>query len=306
MARVVAVRRRRTTWRRLGLGLATVLGLGRRGYFLPYRYAGAVPDISACPPYRAVEAHFAARGPAFAAALDALAEYADALRSIGTPRRGSRARWDQDWFPRLDAALAYLMVRRHRPRRLIEIGSGHSTRFVALAARDGGLDTAITAIDPAPRADLAGAGITLRREIVQRTGLGPFRALGPGDMLMVDSSHILMPGSDVDVALNAILPLLPAGALVHFHDIFLPDDYPAAWAWRGYNEQTAIASLLGSGYEVLFASHYVATRMAGAVASSVAGSLPLVAGAHESGLWLRKTGPVSHHGEMTSRDADRA
>ena len=44
-----------------------------------------------------------------------------------------------------------------RPRRILEVGSGHSTRFLAQAVADGGLDCAITCIDPQPRADLAPA-----------------------------------------------------------------------------------------------------------------------------------------------------
>ena len=32
--------------------------------------------------------------------------------------------------------------------------------------------------------------------------------------------------------------------LLHVHDIFLPDPYPAAWDWRGYNEQAAVAPLI--------------------------------------------------------------
>ena len=38
---------------------------------------------------------------------------------------------------------------------------------------------------------------------------------------------------------------------------------------------------------MVFASHYVATRMAGELSRSVAGRLPLVDGAIESSLWLR-------------------
>ncbi len=111
-------------------------------------------------------------------------------------------------------------------------------------------------------------------------------------MLSIDSSHILMPGSDCDFLFGRVLPALPAGTLVHIHDVFLPDDYPADWDWRGYNEQLAVLQLiLGSGWELLFACHYVATRMASDVARSVAGGLPLGAGAHESSLWLRKTAP---------------
>jgi hypothetical protein len=98
-----------------------------------------------------------------------------------------------------------------------------------------------------------------------------------------------MAGSDVDLVLNTILPALPAGALIHFHDIFLPDDYPADWAWRGYNEQQAVGPLITSGaYELLFASRYVATAMADRLATGILAELPLVAGALESSLWLRK------------------
>ena len=71
--------------------------------------------------------------------------------------------------------------------------------------------------------------------------------LAPGDVLSIDSSHILMPGTDVDILLNRVLPALPAGVLVHIHDVFLPDDYPPAWSWRGYNEQLGVAALVQGG-----------------------------------------------------------
>jgi len=35
-------------------------------------------------------------------------------------------------------------------------------------------------------------------------------------------------------------------------------------------------------------SHYAISRMAGTIADSIVASLPLVAGAHESSLWLEK------------------
>ncbi len=99
-----------------------------------------------------------------------------------------------------------------------------------------------------------------------------------------------MPGSDVDLIVNDILPRLAAGVLIHVHDVFLPEPYPAAWRWRGYNEQLAIAALLGSGaYEPLFASAYAARFLGPEIAASVVAQLPLVPGAHESSLWLRKS-----------------
>ena len=98
-----------------------------------------------------------------------------------------------------------------------------------------------------------------------------------------------MPGTDVDMLLNRILPSLPAGVYVHIHDIFLPDPYPADWEWRGYNEQQGVAPLMtGGGWRVEFASHYAVTRMADRVTGGVLGRLALKPGAREASLWLKK------------------
>src|SRR5262245_31183128 len=83
--------------------------------------------------------------------LSLIEGHARELEAIG-PDAPPAPRWNQDWFPRLDAAAAYAMVRALRPKRIVEVGSGHSTRFLARAVADGGLDTRITAIDPEPRA----------------------------------------------------------------------------------------------------------------------------------------------------------
>ncbi len=279
-----------TSLRRLGFGLSTVTGLARRGFFIPYRLADTLPPGGGRDVAPVIGTWFGLHEAAFTARLAGLAEHAEALAALTGP--APEPRWRQDWFPRLDGAVAYAMVRDLRPRRIVEIGSGHSTRFLARAVRDGGLDTAIATIDPAPRADLAGVSVTLHRTVLQQAPAAPFDALDDGDFLFVDSSHVLVPGSDVDFLIGRILPRLPAGVVLHFHDIFLPDDYPAAWGWRGYNEQGAVAALMtGGGFMPLFASHYVATRLASAVAESVAGRLPLPDGAVESSLWLRKLVP---------------
>jgi predicted O-methyltransferase YrrM len=181
------------------------------------------------------------------------------------------------------------MVRRFAPRRIVEVGSGHSTRFLARAAADGATGTKLTAIDPAPRATLAGLPIEQLRVRVQDAGDAPFARLESGDFLFVDSSHKMEPGSDVQLLLEHVLPTLPAGVLVHFHDIFLPGDYPKAWAWRRYSEQEAVAKLLpGSGYSVLFASAWILAQRQRVVETGVLGRLPLVPGAIESSLWLLK------------------
>lgn len=267
-------------WRRWALGLATLSGAGR-GYFIPYRYAG----VSLAPAsYPALEPLFRAAEPDFVSRLDEAARYLPELRAFcGT--RPPAPRFEQDWFPRLDAAIAYTLIRTRRPQRIVEIGSGHSTRFMARAIADEALGTRLTAIDPAPRAGLAGLAVEWLRRPLQEVGPEPFAALSAGDMLFVDSSHILMPGSDVDIVLNWLWPQLPAGVLVHIHDIVLPDAYPAAWVWRGYNEQNALAGVLGSS-RLLWSSHWLATRQSAEVVRSGLETLPLMPGALETSLWL--------------------
>ena len=274
--------------RRLAFGLATLAGRTPRGFFIPYRYAGQIPPQPERDAYAALLGLFEACEPAFAGLLSRMDAHGEALRAIG-PDAPPEPRWNQDWFPRLDAAATYALVRDTRPARIVEVGSGHSTRFMCRAVRDGGLATQVTAIDPAPRASIEGLPARFMRTTLQEAGDEAFAPLAAGDVLFIDSSHILMPGTDVDHLFNAVLPRLPAGVLVHIHDVFLPDAYPAEWAWRGYNEQLAVATLVhGGGYDLLWASRYVATRMAKQVAAGVAGSLPLKAGAHEASIWLRK------------------
>ena len=276
--------------RRLAFGAATLAGRPK-GFFIPYRYAAGarLPDGG----YPALAPLFDARRASFARGLAAVESFADALRAIGAGAAPA-PRWNQGWFAPLDAAAAYMMVRTRKPPRIVEIGSGHSTRFLARATADGGLATEITAIDPAPRATLEGLPIRFIRATLQdwiatrSNGLASVAALRPGDFLFIDSSHVLMPGTDVDLLLNRVWPMLPAGVVVHFHDVFLPDDYPPAWLWRGYNEQLAIAPLLHAN-EIVFASRYIVTRMAGDYARNVVARLPAFPGALPSSLWLVKS-----------------
>jgi predicted O-methyltransferase YrrM len=265
------------------MGLTTLLGLKPQGFFIPHQHADrAVPGG-----YPALDARFAARTGAF---LDLLAEIESWAAHLLTMRGPAPApRFDQDWFPRLDAAAAYAIVRRTRPRCIVEVGSGHSTRFLARAIADGGLATSLTCIDPAPRASLEDLAVHWLPLLLQDAPQTCFIGLRPGDVLFIDSSHVLMPGSDVDRLLNQILPVLAPGTIVHVHDIFLPDPYPEDWTWRGYNEQSAIAAMLqGEAYELLFASHYVVSRHGDRLARGALAKLPHRDSAFESSLWLQK------------------
>ena len=278
------------------MGLATVSGLARRGWFIPHRYADTLAAAGSNPTYRPLLDRFDACRPSFLDVLAAIDRHAPALQAIAT-ESGRTApgipnpRFDQGWFATLDAAAAYALVRELAPRRIVEIGSGHSTRFLARALHDAGGDGRILSIDPAPRAAIENLAprVSFDRRTVQHLDETRFRDLQAGDVLFVDSSHILMPGSDCDHLFNRILPLLPSGAIVHIHDIFLPDDYPPQWAWRNYNEQQGVAPMLSSGgWTPLFASHYVRTRAAEAVQGAVVARLPRHPAAIDASLWLRK------------------
>ena len=270
----------RGRWRRLKLGLPTVLGLKPRGWFIPHRYAPLLPPPGAQPPYPAIERLFEEHADQFAAVLDAVDARAESLESC-------KAMFEQSWFPSLDAAVAYALVRERKPRHIIEVGSGHSTRLLSKAV--GGVGE-ILAIDPAPRADIAGLpGVRVKSSTLQAAPDGVFDSLVQGDVLFIDSSHILMPGSDVDILLNRVLPRLPSGTLIHIHDIFLPFDYPAIWGWRAYNEQQGVVPLLTSGaFRPLFSSVWAERRMADRLAASVISRLPRPPDALPASLWLEK------------------
>jgi len=270
-------------WRRLRLGLNTMIGSRPGGFFIPYRHAGSV----APGPYPALEPLFAAAMPDMLLWLERIEGLGERLGSFAGPPPAPR--WTQDWFPRLDGAALYTIVRHHRPGRVVEIGSGHSTRFIAQAVADGGFACTITCIDPEPRAAVAQLPVTLRRRLWSAADTDVTRELQAGDVLLIDSSHVAVPGSDVDQLLNTVLPGLATGVLVHLHDIFLPDRYPVDWTWRGYNEQVAVGCLLqGGGYAVRLASHYLATRHRSRLAGGLVGQLPFSPGALECSLWLEK------------------
>lgn len=272
-----------TTLRRLRFGLATLAGLPR-GWFIPHRYA---VDVSVPSTYRALTPVFEAATPRMLALLAEAARFMPEFGRFGGAPPSPR--FEQDWFPRLDAAIAYTLMRRQRPVNVVEVGSGHSTRVLARAIADAHLTTRFTAIDPAPRADLAGLPIDLVRAPFQKAPRDAIEHLGAGDFLMIDSSHVLMPGSDVDLLFNDVMARLPVGALVHVHDVFLPDSYPAAWKWREYNEQNALVGMLAmGGWKLVWSSRWVATRLAAELAASPLAALPLPDGAFETSLWMER------------------
>lgn len=172
---------------------------------------------------------------------------------------GVSPEWDNPFFTGMDARAAYAVVRELAPARVVEIGSGNSTRFVRRAVTDGGLDTRIVCIDPVPRRSIRGVADEIREESVLETPIDVFRRLERGDVLFFDGSHLSFHGSDVTHFFLRVLPELRPGVLVHVHDIFLPWDYPPHFDERHYNEQYVLAAfLLGNrDWKPLIPVHYL-------------------------------------------------
>lgn len=89
-----------------------------------------------------------------------------------------------------------------------------------------------------------------------------FQKLKENDILFIDSSHVLKTGSDVQYEYLEILPRLNKGVLVHFHDIFLPAEYPQKWILEDHkfwNEQYLLQAFLAfnDSFEILWAGSYM-------------------------------------------------
>lgn len=260
------------------MGLATLLGRPQ-GFFSPYRFASTVPEAA----YPELEEIFRQSENKFAQVLNQISDHIDRLAEMNGPP--PLPRWNQYWFPRLDGAATYAIVRDAQPKRVVEVGSGHSTRMLAQACADSG-GAEITCIDPAPRAALRGLAVSWRERVLCAEDFSLFKTLERGDIAFFDSSHLLWPGTDVDMMLNRILPALAPGVLIHIHDITLPDPYPRSWEWRGYTEQQGLGGwIVGQGTELVFSSQYALTRMK---AAQRLDAIPIPEGALETSLWLRK------------------
>ncbi len=135
-------------------------------------------------------------------------------------------------FPAVDALTTYLMVRDLRPARYVEVGSGLSTWYAWRAAATNGRDgrpCEMTCVDPFPTGrlrDLADPAVRTVVSRVEATDLGLFEALGAGDVLFIDSTHVLKLGGDVAFLFLDVLPRLRPGVVVHVHDVHFPYNTP--------------------------------------------------------------------------------
>lgn len=166
-----------------------------------------------------------------------------------------------------DPYVLYALVRELGPRRVVEVGSGFSTLVTARALRENG-GGELVCVEPYPRPfvprAVEGLGHLIRRP-VQEVGLDLFTGLEAGDVLFIDSTHVVRIGGDVTRLFLEILPRLAPGVWVHVHDIFLPHDYPETWIKDMnffWGEQYLLQALLidNPRFRVRFAVGYMGRR----------------------------------------------
>ena len=162
-----------------------------------------------------------------------------------------------------DAEVLYALLRHLLPRRVLELGSGFSTLVsaAACAANAAEGDVAeLVAVDPepnVPRLEGVDAVASVERRDCRELPLERFLALEAGDVLFIDTSHVVKLGSEVNWLVLEVLPRLAPGVWVHFHDVFLPYEYPRyLLALEAYfNEQYLLQAFLegNSDWEVRLA-----------------------------------------------------
>jgi predicted O-methyltransferase YrrM len=196
--------------------------------------------------------------------------FADELLSfpIEDPKKGTASFfYDNNWFDRGDSEILYSMIRTHKPRRIIEIGSGSST-LMALQAieknklEDPSYQCELTCVEPYEQPWMEKHNIKVHRKRVEELDPLMFEVLEANDILFIDSSHVIRPQGDVLFEFLELLPRLKSGVLVHVHDIFLPKDYPETWLIKEHkfwNEQYVLEAFLtlNKEFKIVAALNYL-------------------------------------------------
>ncbi len=178
----------------------------------------------------------------------------------------------QQSFNEADATVLQNILRMLQPHRYIEIGSGYSS-FMALDTNEYYLNNTMhcTFIDPHPEILTSRLKpgdtecISILPQKLQNVDTSVFMSLEEGDVLFVDSTHVLKTDSDLCHILFRVLPNIAPGVWIHFHDIFWPFEYPKKWIeiGRNWNEVYAIRAFLSNNpsYEIQFFTSYLQTGL---------------------------------------------
>ena len=195
--------------------------------------------------------------------------YNDELSAFPYNSEGRKDKYfyNNGMFCQGDGEILYSMIRRFKPQRIIEVGSGYSTLMSLNAIAANKKETPsynceLTCIEPYEISWLETLAVKLNRVPVEKIDPAYFQQLEANDILFIDSSHMIRPQGDVLFEFLQLLPALKKGVIVHVHDIFTPKDYPDEWileSHKMWNEQYLLEALLSdnSGLEIISALNYL-------------------------------------------------
>ena len=187
------------------------------------------------------------------------------------PQEGLRYYYKNGYFSYTDGIILACLLLDLRPKKIIEIGSGFSSALM-IDINERFLDNQvdITFIEPYPERlhsllDQADKDTyTIHATEVQNVDITVYDSLEEGDLLFIDSSHILKTGSDLWHQIFNILPRLKKGVIIHFHDIFYPFEYSRDWVYGGkaYNETYFVRAFLmyNEAFKVQLFPHYLLSK----------------------------------------------
>lgn len=168
------------------------------------------------------------------------------------------------------AAMLRTVIRKYKPKRIIEVGSGMSSTIISDAILSNNTDSQCSTeyyiIDPYPGERLKRLkGVTeVYSQRVELVDKNFFTNLNENDILFIDSSHQGKIGSDVNFLFQSVLPRLNPGVFIHFHDINLPWEFPKFYVTNQsfrqfWTEQYLLHAFLAfnTEFEVLFAAAFM-------------------------------------------------
>lgn len=206
-----------------------------------------------------------------------------------------RSYFDNPAYSWADGIVLHGMLRHLAPQRVVEVGSGYSSALI-LDTVDGWLPGATDLVFVEPYPELLksmlrpgdNARVTIHARPVQDVPLETFSALEAGDLLFIDSTHVVKAGSDVNRLFFDVLPSLQPGVWVHLHDIFFPFEYPEPWVREGRAWQEAYLLraflMFNPQFEVRWFQHYMWTQQRPLLETQV----PLMAKNPGANIWLQR------------------
>lgn len=210
-------------------------------------------------------------------------------------QEGYRYYFHNHFFCHGSSIILYSLMRHFQPKKIVEVGSGFSSAAM-LDVNEHFFDGNIhfTFIEPYPErlySLMTGEDrekCTIIADAAQHVPQNVFAELGSGDILFIDSSHVVKIGSDVLFLFSEILPILQNGVIVHIHDIYWPFEYPQEWVTggRAWNEAYLVRAFLqfNAAFEILLFNSFLAIHHK----DHMKENLPRFLQDSGSSLWIRR------------------